>query len=216
MDGPGTTAPRAVVADELTLARLGIVGVVAALGFEVVAETSSGRELVGVTKMERPEVVVVGALTDVTVVDAARRLTELRPRPTVVALLPPGGDDAVRYLLAMGVAGIALRASTAEEVAHAIGAAVKGEQYVAPALHGALAGAVKPRTAPVDDGSGLSAREREVLALLAAGRSNREIATDLTISLATVKSHLGRLYSKLGASNRNEALGNAVAKGLLG
>ena len=61
----------------------------------------------------------------------------------------------------------------------------------------------------------LSSREREVLACLAQGRSNREIAAALSVTLATVKSHLVRIYAKLEASNRNEALGRAVALGLL-
>ena len=61
----------------------------------------------------------------------------------------------------------------------------------------------------------LSSREREVLACLAQGRSNREIAATLSVTLATVKSHLVRIYAKLEAGNRNEALGRAVALGLL-
>ena len=82
-------------------------------------------------------------------------------------------------------------------------------------LHGALAGAVRPR--PLDDQPNelLSSREREVLACLAQGRSNREIAATLSVTLATVKSHLVRIYAKLEAGNRNEALGRAVALGLL-
>jgi len=73
---------------------------------------------------------------------------------------------------------------------------------------------VQPREPAVDHG--LSAREREVLALLAEGRSNREIASALSVTLATVKSHLVRIYAKLEAKNRNEALGKAVSLGLLG
>ena len=63
--------------------------------------------------------------------------------------------------------------------------------------------------------STLTAREREVLVLLAAGHSNREIASSLYVSLPTVKTHLAHIYAKLGAKNRNEALGRAVARGLL-
>ena len=82
-------------------------------------------------------------------------------------------------------------------------------------LHQALAGVVKPP--PLDDRVPelLSTREREVLACLAQGRSNREIAAALSVTLATVKSHLVHIYSKLGATNRNECLGRAVSLGLL-
>ena len=95
-----------------------------------------------------------------------------------------------------------------------VDAARKGDRTSSPALHGALSGAVAlpaldDRTAEV-----LTSREREVLVLLAEGRSNREIAAALSVTLATVKSHLVRIYAKLEASNRNEALARAVVLGL--
>jgi DNA-binding NarL/FixJ family response regulator len=108
-----------------------------------------------------------------------------------------------------------MRTSDVDELGAAVDAACKGVQYVAPALHGALVGAVRlPPLAERTDEL-LSAREREVLILLAEGRSNREIGNDLSVTLATVKSHLVRIYAKLGAKNRNEALGRAVALGVL-
>ena len=67
-----------------------------------------------------------------------------------------------------------------------------------------------------DEELALTRREREVLGLLAEGRSNREIADDLFVTLATVKTHLAHVYAKLGARNRNEAIGRAVSLGLLG
>jgi DNA-binding NarL/FixJ family response regulator len=133
----------------------------------------------------------------------------------LVALLPPAHDHEVPYLRAMGVGGLALRAVEPDELGLAIDAALKGGQYVAPALHAALAGAVKlpPLDAATDEL--LTSREREVLVLLAEGRTNRDIASTLSVTLATVKSHLVHIYAKLEATNRNEALGRAVALGLL-
>ena len=93
---------------------------------------------------------------------------------------------------------------------------MKGGQHVVPALHAALHGGVKLRPLDEREEEVLSPREREVLVLLAEGRTNREIASALSITLATVKSHLVRIYAKLEASNRNEALGRAVSLGLLG
>jgi ATP/maltotriose-dependent transcriptional regulator MalT len=92
---------------------------------------------------------------------------------------------------------------------------MKGERVVAPALLSTLVGAMGPVNEDVDESS-LTVREREVLALLAEGQSNREIASSLYVSLPTVKTHLAHIYAKLGAKNRNEALGRAVALGLLG
>jgi DNA-binding NarL/FixJ family response regulator len=205
---------RAIVADALARARLGVFSVLHAQGVDVVAETHSGREVVSVAALERPDLVLVGRPADLSVVETVRRLARLRPAPAVVALLAPGEESEVGYLVALGVRGVALRAGSAEDLAEVIGSARKGAQHVVAALQPALAGGSGLRlTAPADDL--LSAREREVLACLAQGRSNREIAAALSVTLATVKSHLVRIYAKLEATNRNEALGRAVALGLL-
>ena len=207
---------RAVVADELALARLGVASVLHAQGVDVVAETNSGREVVSVAAVERPDLVVVGQPADLSTADTVLRLSRLRPAPAMVAMLAPGQEHVVGYLVALGVRGIALRSGSAEDLAAVIGSALKGEQQVVPALHGALAGTVGPRWFDDEPNELLSLREREVLACLAQGCSNREIAAALSVTLATVKSHLVRIYAKLEASNRNEALGRAVALGILG
>jgi two-component system nitrate/nitrite response regulator NarL len=226
LDGPGSirsvnspdhaTEPvAAVVADELSLVRAGIAAVLEGRGIDVIAQTRSGREVVSIATVDRPDLVVVGAPADLDVVDVCRRLVRIRPHPGIVVLLPPAHEHVVRYLLALGIAGIALRTVDAEELGAVVDAARKGGPYVAASLHHALAGAVAlpaldERTADV-----LTGREREVLVLLAEGRNNREIAVALSVTLATVKSHLVRIYSKLEAGNRNEALGRAVALGLI-
>ena len=208
-------AETAVVADEMALVRAGIAGVCDARGLDVVAQTRSGRELVSIATMDQPDVIVLGAPADLPVADVVERLAKLKPVPALLVLLPPAHDHQVRYLLALGARGIGLRSMEPDELGSAIDAVRKGVQYVAPGLHGALAGAVK--LPPLADRTEelLSAREREVLVLLAEGRSNREIASALSVTLATVKSHLVRIYAKREASNRNEALGRAVALGIL-
>jgi DNA-binding NarL/FixJ family response regulator len=210
-----TDEQRAIVADELALARLGVTSLLRAQGVDVLAETHSGRELASVAAIERPDLVVVGQPADLSVADTVRRLTRLRPPPAVVVMLAPGQEDVVGYLVALGARGIAIRSGSAEELAGVIAAALKGEQRVVAGLHGALAGSVRPRPPAEQQNDLLSSREREVLACLAQGHSNREIAATLSVTLATVKSHLVRIYAKLEAGNRNEALGRAVALGLL-
>lgn len=206
---------RAIVADELELARLGVTAVLRAQGLDVIAETHSGRELASVAAFEQPDLVVVGQPADLTLIDTVRRVMRVRPAPPVVALLASGQEHLVAGLVAMGTRGLALRAGSADELAVVIASVLKGEPYIVPGLQSALAGAVKPR--PLDERTPelLSTREREVLACLAQGRSNREIAAALSVTLATVKSHLVRIYAKLGATNRNECLGRAVSLGLL-
>jgi DNA-binding NarL/FixJ family response regulator len=210
-----TPEQRAIVADELALARLGITSILHAQGVDVVAETHSGREIASVAAFEHPDLVVVGQPADLSISDTARRLSRLRPPPTVVAVLPTGQEHVVGYLVALGARGVALRSGSPEELAAVIASALKGEQHVVAGLHGALAGTVRPRLLDEQPNDLLSSREREVLACLAQGLANREIATTLSVTLATVKSHLVRIYAKLEAGNRNEALGRAVALGLL-
>jgi DNA-binding NarL/FixJ family response regulator len=205
---------KAVVVDELALARAGISAVLRAHGIEVVAETHAAKEAARIVTMDGCGLAVLGAAADLPVADAARRITAGRPRPAVVAMLPPTADDHVGYLVALGIEGVVLRTGSTDELAAAIGAATKGVQYVAPALHRALAGRLVPKTGGVE--GPLSSREREVLLFLAEGRTNREIAGAMVVSVATVKTHLVHVYAKLGARNRNEALGRAVSLGLLG
>ncbi len=214
-DPGGNRRDCAIVADELGLIRCGIGAVLTARGVDVVADTRSGRELVSMAAVDRPDLVVVGIPADLDVADVVRRIVRLRPHPAVVALLPAGQDHVVRYLVGLGAAGVALRSVDPDELGDLVDIVRKGGRHVASSLHGALTGpfALPPldeRTAAV-----LSSREREVLVLLAEGRNNREIAAALSVTLATAKSHLVRVYAKLGAKNRNEAVARAVSLGLL-
>jgi two-component system, NarL family, response regulator LiaR len=191
----------AVVVDELSLVRAGISALLAGRGIDVIGESRAAKEAASLATFDHPDLVVCGTPADLPVAEAARRFTKLRPAPMLVVLLPPAADDSVRYFLALGVRGIGLRTGDTEEIGRLIDNALKGEHYVVPALHGALSGAVRlPRLADREQEL-LSAREREVLVLLAEGRTNREIAASLSVTLE--------------ASNRNECLGRAVSLGLL-
>jgi DNA-binding NarL/FixJ family response regulator len=205
----------AVVADELGLVRAGITAVLGARRIGMVGETRSGRELITLAQVERPDLAVVGAPADLDAADVVRRLVRLRPHPEIVVLLAPAQEHVVRYVLAMGAAGVALRSVDAAELGVIVDAARKGERHVAAGLHHALAGDLK--LPPLDERTVdlLTTRERDVLALLAEGRDNREISTALSVTLATTKSHLARIYAKLDAKNRNEAVARAVSLGLL-
>jgi DNA-binding NarL/FixJ family response regulator len=205
---------RAIVVDEFALIRLGVTAVLEPLGIDVVAETHSGRELVSLAAVQRPELVVIGTPADLPLVDVVERL---KRRAMVVGLVTRASEQDVGLLVALGADGIALRNGSAEEFATVVDRVLKGEKVVVPALLPALAGRLRLRTHAEHDANGalLTFREREVLAFLAEGRTNREIAGALSVSVATVKSHLVHIYDKLGAANRNEAIGRAVAAGLL-
>jgi DNA-binding NarL/FixJ family response regulator len=203
-----------VIVDELPLVRAGLAATVRAHGIEVAAETHAAREAIRLVTMEGLDFLVLGAPADLPLADAARRSCGLRPPPRVVALVPPASEHLVGYLVTLGVGGVVARSARIEDIDAAVAAAAKGGQFVANDLLGGLSGAVRPALGVVD-GPMLSPREREVLVLLAEGRSNREIASAMAVTVATVKTHLVHIYAKLGAGNRNEALGRALSFGLL-
>jgi DNA-binding NarL/FixJ family response regulator len=205
----------AVIADELGLVRAGIAGVLEARGIDVVGQTRSGRELVSLATVDRPDLAVVGTPADLDPAEVVRRLVRLRPHPEIVVLVPPAQEHVVRYVLAMGATGVALRSVEADELGLVVDAVRKGERHVVPGLHHALAGDLKLPALDERTTDVLTTREREVLALLAEGRDNREIAAALSVTLATTKSHLARIYAKLDSKNRNEAVARAVSLGLL-
>jgi DNA-binding NarL/FixJ family response regulator len=108
-----------------------------------------------------------------------------------------------------------MRSASSDELGEAIDRIRRGERYVAPALLSSLVGVVTP-TVEVYGDTVLTSRERDVLACLAQGRTNRQIATELFVGVETVKSHLSRLYAKLEARDRHDAVARAFASGLLG
>lgn len=203
-----------MVVDELALVRLGLGTVLRSVGAEVVAETPGGREAAELVGLHEPEVVVVGAPADMPVVEAVRRV-RLGSAVKIVALLGAGQVSVVAGVVGAGSDGVALRGAAAGDLAEAIEAVLAGRRYVAATLSSGLLGQVHSVAAPDPGQEVLTYREREVLALLAGGASNREIAAQLSVTLATVKSHLVHIYGKLEVRNRQEALSRAFGLGFL-
>jgi DNA-binding NarL/FixJ family response regulator len=205
---------QAVVADELELVRIGLAAVLGPLGVGVCGECRSGREAAELAAFALPDLVIVGTLTDGSTLEGLRKVHEVRPLPRIIGLFSRAGDPDAAAASSLGVNGLALRAGAIDTLAEVVELVLKDETVVVPELHAALVGDL--RLVPtVSDHDLLSAREREMLGFLAQGRSNREIAATLSLSLATVKSHLARLYAKLEVKNRNEALARGVALELL-
>jgi DNA-binding NarL/FixJ family response regulator len=121
----------------------------------------------------------------------------------------------VAGVVGAGSDGVALRGAAVGDLAEALEAVLAGRRYVAATLSSGLLGELHAVAAPQTGDDVLTYREREVLALLAGGASNREIAAELSVTLATVKSHLVHVYAKLEVRNRQEALSRAVGLGLL-
>jgi DNA-binding NarL/FixJ family response regulator len=135
----------------------------------------------------------------------------------VIVLLDHPGRDELTAVVSIGVDAVLVRSARPEDVADAVSRVEKGERVVAPMLLPLLVGALGASDADDEPvAGGLTRKEIEVLARLAEGLSNREIADALYITPATVKTHLAHIYTKLGAAGRQEALARAVALGVLG
>jgi two-component system nitrate/nitrite response regulator NarL len=200
-----------VVADGTPMLRAGIAGALRDGGFEIAAELAEAADLVDVLVRHRAQFVVIGTLPEVPAVEIVRRVRAEADTAHVVLLLGRVSPEAIAELLSQEVRGMVSRSIDGSDLVSAVQRVLDGERVIDPAI---LVSDRGPEDA-TEEASVLTAREREVLVLLAGGHSNREIASSLYVSLPTVKTHLAHIYAKLGAKNRNEALGRAVAGGLL-
>lgn len=201
-------APRIVIADAYPLLRTGAAAALAELPAHVLAECADAAEVVTAARRHRPDVLILGTLG---ASSAPELVGAVRAEVgAVVALVPSGDPRLVAELLNAQADILVPRRVDASGLRHATARAVAGERWIDPGLMD-----TRPDLAAEDGRPALTTREREVLALLREGRTNRDIARTLFVSVPTVKTHLAHIYAKLGAANRNEALGRAAALGLL-
>ncbi|HEX4489651.1 MAG TPA: response regulator transcription factor [Acidimicrobiia bacterium] len=213
-------ARSAVVVDELALVRLGLAGVLADAGPEgvvVAAGAAGGREGAELVRLHDADLAVVGSPADMPLLEAVRRARAASTRTLIVALLGTAHVDRVAAIVEVGADGVALRGGGPDELREAFATVLAGGRFVAPMLSTGLVGTLEASEPDAGERGHdlLTYREREVLALLAGGATNREIAASLSVTVATVKSHLVHLYAKLEVRNRQEALSRAVGLGLL-
>jgi DNA-binding NarL/FixJ family response regulator len=205
---PETGGARFLVVDGEALFCFGVAGALGSLG--AVDDTGHGHEAVKLAP--EVDVVVVATPADMPRVELARRLHDDEAAPRVVVLLPEASPEELGALTALPVEGLLLRNTGPDSLALACERVLHGERALDPQL---LAVGHEARERHEPESFALTARERDVLVLLADGRSNRDIAASLFVSLPTVKTHLAHIYTKLDARNRNQALGRAVALGLI-
>ncbi len=200
-----------VVADGTPLLRVGVASTLRDAGYAVPELGATAADVTELVRRHAPAVVVAGAVPDASLSELVRRVRAVAEPVRVLLLLGPLGAEAIAELLGLDVEGLVPRTIDADAFVAVVGRIRAGERVVDP---GVLV-VEQTNVADAEPAGSLTAREREVLVLLAAGHSNREIASSLFVSLPTVKTHLAHIYAKLGAKNRNEALGRAVAAGLL-
>jgi len=203
---------RVLVADDQELVRAGFCVILEAAGFTVVGEAADGEAAVALAASERPDVVLMDVRMPVMDgLEATRRITSSGDgAPKVVILTTFDLDDYVYEALRAGASGFLLKDAPRADLAAAIRVAAAGDALLAPSVTRRLIEAFARRPAPAAPSpsrlASLTPRERDILLLVARGLSNAEIARDLVVSEATVKTHVGHLLAKLGLRDRVQAV----------
>lgn len=203
-----------MIADDHALVRSGLETILLLFeDIELVAQAESGAEAVRLCQEARPDVVLMDLVMPGMDGAAATREILRRCPTTRVLVLTSFSDEAlIESALAAGAIGYLLKSISGEQLAAAIRGASVGKPTLAPEAAEAL---MRWVTAPASLGKDLTARERQVLTLLADGLTNTEIAEHLVVSPSTVKSHVSSIITKLGASSRTEAATIAVRHRLI-
>jgi DNA-binding NarL/FixJ family response regulator len=210
---------RVLVADDHTLMRDGLRALVAsAQDMEVVAEASDGREAIEQARQARPDVVLLDiAMPGLGGLETVPILKREVPDSRILILTQYEQPEYVRRFLQLGVSGYVLKKAAATELLSAIRAVHRGGLVVDPAVaHEVLGDPASRQAAPADDPyESLTERERQVLKLVAEGRSNKDVATFLDISVKTAMTHREHVMKKLGLHNRTDLTRFALRRGII-
>jgi DNA-binding NarL/FixJ family response regulator len=215
---------RVVVADDQTVVREGIVMLLGLLpDIDVVGAAADGEEAVRLVAEQQPEVVLMDLrMPRCDGVEATRRIRSQYPDTQVVVLTTYADDDSLFPALRAGARGYLTKDAGGDEIARAIADVTAGRAGLSPAVQSRVLDALSEGRPPEAQRrserrelpDGLTAREAEVLALVAEGLSNTEIAARLQVSMATVKTHINNLFAKTGVRDRAQAVGYAYRHGL--
>ena len=203
---------RVLIADDHPVVRGGLRGMFATQpDLELVGEAKTGTEAVSLAGRLEPDVVLMDLrMPEMDGVAATERIKDSNPEIRVVVLTTYDSDSDILRAVEAGATGYLLKDTPEERLYEAIRAVAEGRPLLAPSATTLLM--ERTRRQPEEN---LSGREVEVLGLVARGSSNREIAEALWISEATVKSHLIRIYAKLGVTDRTAAVTTAMERGML-
>jgi two-component system, NarL family, nitrate/nitrite response regulator NarL len=215
MNSAGGKRVRVVVADDHPLYREGVVRALSSSGqIEVVAEAGDGRAALSQIEHHQPDVALVDyRLPDLDGVAVAHAIARDGLTTRVILLSAFTESGLVYKALQTGAAGYLPKEARREQIVDAVLACARGETVVSPELTSGLVSEIRMRA--VNDAPALTDREREILRLIAAGKSLPEIAKELFLGLTTVKTHVQHLYEKLGVSDRAAAVASAMRRGLI-
>lgn len=205
---------RLVIADDHPIVRAGLIALFSLEpDLDVVAEAATPDEAIAAAERENPDVVLIdlqfGASATSTGADATRCIRALDAAPYVLVLTNYDSDADILGAVEAGASGYLLKDAPPHELTAAVRAAAAGESALAPVIASRLLDRMRAPQAS------LSSREIEVLELVAAGRSNIEVAAGLFVSETTVKSHLAHIFTKLGVTSRTAAVSVARQRGIL-
>jgi DNA-binding NarL/FixJ family response regulator len=208
---------RVLLVDDHELVRQGIAAMLhSATDIAVVGEARSGREALEVARRELPDVVLMDVkMPDMDGLEATRKIKEERARTAVIMLTMHDNPSYLRDAVRAGAAGYLLKDVSKDELVDAIRQVATGGAFIESQMLRGMLSEMKPASGPTGAGKNLTKREREILALVAEGMSNREIADRLVLSPETVKSHVAAILEKLNVSDRTQAAIFAVRNGLV-
>ncbi|MDQ2712105.1 MAG: response regulator transcription factor [Acidobacteriota bacterium] len=203
-----------LLADDHTIVRQGLKLILASQpDFEVIGEAANGREAVELAQKLKPDIVILDvAMPELNGIEATKRMNEANSRIRILVLSMHKEAIYVREILKAGARGYLLKDVIDTELLNAVRSVARGDGYISPAVSGALLSHYRQKvTNPVDL---LSNREREVLQFIAEGKTNKEVAAKLNLSVYTVDSHRGKIMEKLNLHSTGELVRFAIKNGL--
>lgn len=208
---------RILLVDDHALVRAGMRSLLREIeGVEVVAEASDGAEALRLAARENPDVVLLDiAMKGMNGLDAAARLREQQPGAKVIVLSMHTSEEYVLLALRAGAAGYLIKDSATSELELALRAVARGETYLSPAISRQVVEGYVQRVGAAAAPDPLTPRQREVLKRIAEGRSTKEIAYDLKLSVKTVETHRAQVMERLGIRDVAGLVRYAMRAGLV-
>ena len=205
---------RVVLADDHVLVRQGLKSLLEREKFQVVAEASDGQELIRLTETHHPDIGVLDiSMPTLNGIEAARELARCSPQTKVILLTQHEEEQYIHEALEVGVKGYVLKSQVASDLVHAMQQVSRGGIYLSPGVSRAVVDAYRSKSERPSDP--LSGRERQVLQLIAEGKSTKDVASLLGISVKTAESHRSRLMQKLDIHETASLVRYAVRRGLV-
>jgi DNA-binding NarL/FixJ family response regulator len=205
---------RVVLADDHVLVRQGLKSLLEREKFQVVAEASDGQEVIRLAETFHPDIAVMDiSMPTLNGIDAARELARSSPKTKTILLTQHEEEQYIHEALQAGVRGYVLKSQVASDLVHAIQQVSRGGFYLSPGVSQAVVEAYRSRSERPSDP--LSGRERQVLQLIAEGKSTKDVASLLGISVKTAESHRSRLMQKLDIHETASLVRYAVRRGLV-